>query len=105
MTDSTKELAEELEKVNEECLGGEDEEEESGCTVKGEIVSVSEYLSCKFCRCKAAVEDEIADCTKCSAVMKVTMCQEMKATKIVVADGGGFDTTLSGSLNQSLPGL
>ena len=83
MTDSTKELAEELEKVNEECLGGEDEEEESGCTVKGEIVSVSEYLSCKFCRCKAAVEDEIADCTKCSAVMKVTMCQEMKATKIV----------------------
>ena len=26
MTDSTKELAEELEKVNEECLGGEDED-------------------------------------------------------------------------------
>ena len=45
MTDSTKELAEELEKVNEECLGGEDEEEDCGCTVKGEIVSVSEYLS------------------------------------------------------------
>ena len=28
--------------------GGEDEEEESGCTVKGEIVSVSEYLRVYF---------------------------------------------------------
>ena len=57
-TDSTKvELIEEFEKVNEKCLG--EEEEESGRSVKGEIVSVilvSEYLSCKFCRCKATVE-------------------------------------------------
>ena len=50
--DSTKELAEDLEDVNEECIGDEEDEEQSGRTVRGEIVSVisaTEYLSCKFC--------------------------------------------------------
>ena len=40
MADSTKELAEDLEDVNEECIGDEEDEEQSGHTVRGEIVSV-----------------------------------------------------------------
>ena len=67
------------------------EEEESGRSVKGEIVSVilvSEYLSCKFCRCKATVECN-AECTKCGTILKVPMYQEVKAAKIVGADEMG----------------
>ena len=43
--------------MNDECLIDEKDEEQSGRTVRGEIVTVisaTEYLSCKFCRCKAA---------------------------------------------------
>ena len=63
---STKELVEDIKEVRINCLGGE-AEEDSGYTVKGEIVSVisvSEYLSCRFCWCTAVPEDSsIAECT------------------------------------------
>ena len=59
------------------CLGGEEEEEESGYTVKGKIVpviSVSEYHSCRFCWSKVVPEDDgIAECTKCSALMRISL--------------------------------
>ena len=88
-TDSVKEDVEDVKDVNEEMLGGE-EEEESGHTVTGEIVSVistSEYRSCKYCRCKVVVDDDdMAECSKCHAVMKMSRCEEMKAAKFVVED-------------------
>ena len=59
------------------CLGGEEEEEKSGYTVKGEIVSVisvSKYNSCRFCRSKVVPEDYgVAECTKCSALMRISL--------------------------------
>lgn len=42
-----------------EVAGDVEEDDDSGRTVKGEIravISVSEYLSCKFCRFKAVAE-------------------------------------------------
>ena len=96
---SSKEVVEDVENVNEEEIGGEEDEDDSGRTVEGEITAVissSEYLSCKFCRSKAVASDElVAECSKCNAVMKVSCCEKTKAAKFVVTDESGHDTTLS----------
>ena len=94
-----KELVEDIEDVNEERLGSEDEEEESGYTVKGEIVSVisvSEYNSYRFCRSKVVDEDDgVAECTKCGALMRISLCEKMQAAKFVVTDEREREVVLS----------
>ena len=95
---SSKEMIGDLENVNEEDATGE-ESEDSGHVVSGEIsavISTSEYLSCKFCHSKVVSEDDVfAECTKCSAVMKLSYYTETKSAKFVVTDkSSNCDTTL-----------
>ena len=95
----SKELIVDLEKVNEEDVTAE-ESEDSGHVVSGEIsavISTSEYLSCKFCHSKVVSEDDVfAECTKCSAVMKLSYCTETKSATFVVTDEtSNRDTTIS----------
>ena len=45
-----------------EMIGDDENEDDSGRSVKGEItavISATEYLSCKFCRAKVVPEDEV----------------------------------------------
>jgi len=95
---SSAKLIDDLEKVNEEEIA--DEKEETGHVAQGEtsaVLSTSEYLSCKFCRSKAVPEDGVvAECQKCSAVMKASSCQQSKLARFVVRDKSqGSETTLS----------
>ena len=94
---STKESVDDLEEVNDDEVGWE-ETEHSGRVASGEIsavISVAEYHCCKLCRSKVEIQDVLATCTKCSAVMKVTCCCESKSAKFVVTQDTGHDTTLS----------
>ena len=68
-----------------------DEESEGyGQVVKGEVsavLSVSEYLSCRFCHSKVLSNNGIvAKCSKCSALLKVSVCCKAKSAKFVVLD-------------------
>lgn len=82
---SSAKLIDDLEKVNEEEIA--DEKEETGHVAQGEIsavLSTSEYLSCKFCRSKAVSEDGVvAECQKCSAVMKASNCEQSKSARLL----------------------
>ena len=98
-SESTKEEAEAVRNVNEEMIGDEEDEDDSGRSVKGEVtgvISATEYLSCKFCRAKVVPEDEVlAECSKCGAMMKVLHCGKNKAAKFVVTEDNGREVTLS----------
>ena len=95
---SSKVVVAELEEVNEDEVVGE-ESEDWGHVVSGEIstvISTAEYLSCKVRRSKALSEDGlIAECTKCSCVMKTSCCGQSKSAKFVVMEESGQETTLS----------
>lgn len=73
---SIKEGVNDLEEVNEDEVVGE-EAEGGRRMVSGEIstVSTAEYHCCKLCHSKVEIRDDVlAECTKCSAVTKVTYC-------------------------------
>lgn len=94
---STKEIVDDLEEVNDDEVGWE-ETEHSGRMASGEItavISVAEYRCCKLCRSKVEIQDVLATCTKCSAVMKVSRCCESKSAKFVVSQDSGYDIILS----------
>ena len=86
---SAMEVVEDVGEVSEEVVEGE-ESEDSGRSVTGEIsavISTAEYRCCKFCHSKVESEDGLVmECTKCKAVMKVSLCEEMKSAKFVVQD-------------------
>lgn len=95
---SSKEEVAELEEVNEDEVVGE-ESEDWGHVVTAEIssvISTAEYLSCKMCKSKALSEDGlIAECTKCSCMMKISCCGQSKSAKFIVKEESGRETTLS----------
>ena len=83
--------------MNDDEVGWE-ETEHSGRVASGEIsavISVAEYRCCKLCCSKVKIQDVLATCTKCSAVMKVTRSCESKSAKFVMTQVTGHDTTLS----------
>ena len=77
--------------VNDEDISGEDGEE-SGRVLKGEIsavISIAEYACCKFCKSKVVSEDNLlAECSKCSALRKLSCCSQTKSAKLVVSEDG-----------------
>ena len=67
--------------------------------LKGEIsavISIAEYACCKFCKSKVVSEDNLlAECSKCSALMKLSCCSQTKSAKFVVSEhSSGQETTL-----------
>ena len=85
--------------VNDEDIAGEDDEERDRA-LRGEIsavISIAEYACCKFCKSKVVSEDNLlAECSKCSALMKLSCCNQTKSAKFVVSeDSSGRETTLS----------
>lgn len=61
------------------------------------MISIAEYACCKFCKSKVVSEDNLlAECSKCSALMKLSCCSQTKSAKFVVSeDSSGRETTLS----------
>lgn len=89
MSKSSQKLVEDVGDVSEQSIEC-GETDDFGHVIEGDIsavISENEYLSCKFCRSKAVSEDGvIAECCKCSAMMKVSVCEQMKSAKFVVTD-------------------
>lgn len=65
--------------------------------VTGEIsvvISTAEYASCKVCKSKVVSEENVAECSKCSVVMKLSLCSQSKSAKFIVMMFSGRDFTL-----------
>ena len=94
---SSAKLIEDLEDVNEQDI---EFPTDTDHTVTGDIsavLSANQYLQCKFCRSKMTSTDgALAQCTKCSAVMKITSCEQAQSAKFVVKESTTLnDITLS----------
>ena len=55
------------------------------------MISIAEYACCKFCKIEVVSEDNfLAECSKCSALMKLSCCSHTMSAKFVVSgDGSG----------------